>query len=496
MGGIDISGYQAGIALTKVTGVDFVIIREGYGTSIDGSFLQHLASARKARIPVPGVYHWIDGRSVADAKKNAQTAIQNVRTAGLPATTVIWCDLEFTPDQQKARGLSYADMKAMSCAFCDTVLAAGYPTGIYTNQAGIWQIYGKGILDKYDIWLADLEGEAGFPCVYRQTGYRRVTGWPYDVDADEFYGQYTAGTAKPQEEKQMCRIVYTEKELTDILVKLGKGNPPSSYDNHWPKNLLYWDGKRWWADCVNLYKALFNGRKIDNPEKDSFQKDLSNTGDVTGWGLLKQCSDKSQDFTKLGNHFRCLYLEDGNDWHFGGYLGFEWDEPGQGIVNVVESTPRWDDGIQYSYVDQYGNRSWAKGLKAEGVWTWHGLATPWIQYNFMPEPEPAPEKLSTEDLAVHIIRGDFGVEPERTQKLQALGYTDAEIKAAQKLVDQIVDRYNLDVLACDIAMAFISGEAGDGVANRKKWLRENYPEKDVETLYELAKNKVNDYLGV
>lgn len=175
----------------------------------------------------------------------------------------------------------------------------------------------------------------------------------------------------------MSRIVYTEKELTDILLKLASGDPPSTYSDSYPYNLLYWSGKRWYADCVNLYKALFNGRNINNPVSGSYQQDLSNTGDVTEWGLLKQCTDISQDFTKLGDKFRCLY----KDGHFGGYLGFEVYIEGQGTINCVESTPRWEDGIQYSYVDKKGGRRWTKEEESVyGYWTHHGLATKWIKY--------------------------------------------------------------------------------------------------------------------
>lgn len=169
---------------------------------------------------------------------------------------------------------------------------------------------------------------------------------------------------------------YTEKELVEVLIKLATGKPGTDYNNNYPYNLLYWDGARWSADCVNLYKALFNGRRIENPTTGSFQKNLEATGDCTEKGLINQCTDRSDDFQKLGKQFRCLYM----DGHFGGYLGREIDIEGQGIVNCVECTPRWEDGIQYSYVDNYGGRHWAKGTQTEGFWTEHGLATKWIKY--------------------------------------------------------------------------------------------------------------------
>lgn len=173
----------------------------------------------------------------------------------------------------------------------------------------------------------------------------------------------------------MAKKYYTEKQLVSALITLARN--PSSYKNKPPWNLLYWDGSRFWADCVNLYKALFNGRDITNKTYGSFQANLSNTGDVTEWGLLSQCEGISQNFAALGNNFECLY----KDGHFGGYLGFEWNEPGQGIVNSVESTPAWEDGIQFSYVDSAGRRYWCKGGSQGASWTHHGKPTAFIDYS-------------------------------------------------------------------------------------------------------------------
>lgn len=173
----------------------------------------------------------------------------------------------------------------------------------------------------------------------------------------------------------MAKKYYTEKGLVTALITLARGK--SSYKAKAPWNLLYWDGTRFWADCNNLYKALFNGRSIVNPKVGSSCTDLSNTDDCSEWGLMKQCDDRSTDFTKLSDHFECLYM----DGHFGGYLGFEWNEPNQGLVNCVESTPAWEDGIQFSYVDSQGRRFWKKGGAQRGTWEVHGTPYAFVDYS-------------------------------------------------------------------------------------------------------------------
>jgi len=397
MKGLDLSHHQGHVDWQKVkaSGYDFILPRCGWGVDCDGQgvdskFLSYVREAQAVGISVPGVYHFIYVHSLKEAKENAANAINNVRRAGLPQSTVIWCDQEEDTVQDAVKegfNLTTDLQRQVTEIFCDYVLSQGYCTGVYLNRDYINRVYGSDIERKYDIWFEDhTNAESDHKCVYRQTDwYGRVNGIGTNVDIDQYVGIYTAGTAKPKGDGKPMKA-YTEKQLTDTLVKLASGNPPSSYRNRYPFNLLYWDGSRWWADCVNLYKALFNGRSIVNPAVGSYQADLSATGDCNEWGLMKQCTDISEDFSKLGNQFRIMY----KPGHIGGYLGFELNIPGQGVINTVECTDQWEDGIQYSYVDKAGRRYWCKGGSEVKSWTHHGLATKWIDYSESPSPKPTP----------------------------------------------------------------------------------------------------------
>lgn len=413
MKGLDLCYHQGTIDWQKVkqAGYDFIIPRDGWDVDCDGkgcdpAFLGYVSDAQKAGVNVPGVYHFLYAHDEATARQNAACAINAVRKAGLPQSTVIWLDQEEdTVIKEKKLGYNVTTQmqRKMAEAFCNYILSQGYPTGIYLNQDYINRVYGKDIIQKYDIWLADLEGEPYCDCLYRQYDWHgKVPGISVNVDRDEYIGTYTAGTAKPQGDVKPeptpepggdTLYAYTEKALVETLIQLASGNPGTDYNNKPPYNLLYWSGSRWSADCSNLYKALFNGRSIVNPKPGSFQSDLSATGDCTERQLMNQCTDRSNNFKALGNHFRCLYM----DGHFGGYLGFEMEVKGQGIINCVEATPRWEGGIQYSYVDSNGGRSWAKGRAIDGgYWTEHGLATKWIDYSgSQPETQPTPEPTPT-----------------------------------------------------------------------------------------------------
>lgn len=181
----------------------------------------------------------------------------------------------------------------------------------------------------------------------------------------------------------------TAKEWVRKMHVLGDF-PNSQYRNKYPYNVLYWDGTRWWGDCVNTQKALFNGRDVDNPAVGSYQADLSATGDCTEWGLLSQCSEVSQNFGSLREGApEILYM----DGHIGAYLGEEfYDDYQGGTVNCLECTSGWGGGILYSYVDSAGRRYNHKGGTQAGAWTHHGKPTKWVEYPAAPQPEPEPEE--------------------------------------------------------------------------------------------------------
>ena len=170
------------------------------------------------------------------------------------------------------------------------------------------------------------------------------------------------------------RIVMTKNEWVNKLITLA--NSKSRYTQEYPYNVLYYDGTTWSADCSNLMKALFNGRDISDKTANKYQKDLTNTGDVNADGLINLCTDLSSDFSKLKSGEPRLIHMSG---HMGAYLGKEVSRS-KGVCNVVECTPAWDGGIQFSYVDSSGKRLSAKGGSQIKTWTKHGKPSRWVQY--------------------------------------------------------------------------------------------------------------------
>ena len=186
----------------------------------------------------------------------------------------------------------------------------------------------------------------------------------------------------------MAKVIMTERQYVERLQNIASRK--TRYSNKYPYNLLLInkDG-RTSGDCLNTIKAILNGYNIYNNTIGYYQKDLSNTGDVTEQGLLKQCSEVSQDFSKLGNHPLLLYMKG----HVGSYLGKEVN----GIYNVIECTKSFGGGVVYSWVDPDGTRRNKKGGLKNGKWTHHGKFTPWIEYE-------ADEPIETPTQSVYYVK--------------------------------------------------------------------------------------------
>lgn len=198
--------------------------------------------------------------------------------------------------------------------------------------------------------------------------------------------------------------------------------PRSTYRNKYPWNCLYWDGDRWYGDCVNIQKSLFNSRDVYNPQPNTWQSDLSNTGDCSEWELLEQCSSITGDFSLLKEGEPRLLYKQG---HIGAYLGKEKTIAGK-IYNVVECTPAWLDGIQYSYVGSHGERCQYKGASITGYWTHHGKPTKWVEYKENPMPTKTYKDVTTKTSGYKAIMW-------ATEQGMVQGYKDGTFRPDEPL---------------------------------------------------------------
>ena len=292
------------------------------------------------------------------------------------------------------------------------------------------------------------------------------------------------------------------------------------YGSGYPWNCGYYDGSTLWGDCwcthpKSMVWSIFSGVPMwDNYTTGAnyyldqmviglnpiSTKDSSGLPDWGGYYLLDGYCDDISFSEMISGDIKPSLI--GTPDHMGCYFG---EITINGLTyNTHEMTP---NGMisprMLSYVDEDGYCYSCKGGAYIRKWNRACRMTGIIDYTgHDPQPEPPKHPWSIDNVAVYIMRGSL---PDGTKIPNGMdnrkaffaeyGYTADEVQEAQDIVNSVYEKHDLDVLACDLAMRFISGEAGDGVTMRRQWIAKNYPDYDTETLFRKTQDKVNEYLS-
>lgn len=188
--GIDVSQWQGNIDFAKVkaSGVEFVIIRAGYGREVsqrDPYFEQSYKAAKAAGLDV-GAYWYSYATDANDAKKEAQACAEIIK--GKTFEYPIYFDLE--EQWQLVRGTLFCS--SLVRAFCDTLKAAGYYTGLYMSRAFLQTAITQDIKDSLPIWVAEWGTKLNYTGKFGiwQYGTAPMTGITGPVDVDYGYVDY------------------------------------------------------------------------------------------------------------------------------------------------------------------------------------------------------------------------------------------------------------------------------------------------------------------
>ena len=189
-------------------------------------------------------------------------------------------------------------------------------------------------------------------------------------------------------------------QLNEFIANLRLAHDvPNFYCNTPGKNLGYhWSDGRFSFDCWNLIKAVLAGWNATNPVGTNVAPTV--TGDISGYQMLMQCTNRSKDFSKISQPGTYLYLS--TSPHAGVYLG-DFVQDGY-TFNVVECTGAWESKVQYTYVDENGGRYLYKGgPKNKYSWTDYGLL-PWVDYG---------QSIQTD---VSVVDSPYGIDVSKWQK--------------------------------------------------------------------------------
>ena len=189
--GIDISKWQGDVDFNalKEAGVEFVIIRVGTSSGINGEnlvdskFEQNINGANKAGIPV-GIYFYSYANSEDRAISDALWVLEQIKDYKVDLPIAFdWENWSFYNEFN----LSFFGLSNMADSFVKTVRDAGYEGMLYSSKNYLEDIWFKG---DYPVWLAhyttktNYEGDYEF---WQLCNNGRVAGINGDVDINIRY---------------------------------------------------------------------------------------------------------------------------------------------------------------------------------------------------------------------------------------------------------------------------------------------------------------------
>lgn len=198
--GIDVSHYQGEIDWKKVkaAGVEFAIIRAGYGKYAyqeDPCFEDNIEGAYNAGIPV-GVYWYSYADTVAEARQEAEVCLTVIKPYKDMITLPVFFDQEYEPAILAAGN----SIRTQCCvAFIKAIEAAGYKAGLYGSQDWLDnKIDDSQIPATSTVWVAQYGSKCTYKgryTIWQYTSTGKVNGIKGNVDMNEAADELVLSTA-------------------------------------------------------------------------------------------------------------------------------------------------------------------------------------------------------------------------------------------------------------------------------------------------------------
>lgn len=208
--GIDVSEHNGVIDWKKVkaSGVDYAIIRCGYGQNSksqdDDRWIQNVQGCIKEGIPF-GVYIYSYATNATRAAGEADHVLRCLKDAGLNPSKLGY-PVYFDMEDASTIGSDYA---AMATAFCDKIKAAGYVPGIYANKSWFTTKLTASCFNNWTKWVAEWNASNGLTYkglsnftsgngMWQFSDYGKVPGIPghaVDLDYTFMKPKYNVGFA-------------------------------------------------------------------------------------------------------------------------------------------------------------------------------------------------------------------------------------------------------------------------------------------------------------
>lgn len=162
---LDISFWQDTLDFAKIkkSGYDNIILRAGYGTTIDSKFNEYANACKKNNINIVAVYWFIYATNLTEVKANANKCLEVIKAY---KPKIVFADFEYdTVNKAAKKGIKLGakECNSFTIEFCETVKKAGYTPGYYANTDYYNNMYSSAVKNKgYVFWLAHYKSDYSY----------------------------------------------------------------------------------------------------------------------------------------------------------------------------------------------------------------------------------------------------------------------------------------------------------------------------------------------
>jgi len=190
--GIDVSTFQSEIDWhsVKESGIDFAIIRAGYGRDagqVDRRFHENMQKADEAGVDC-GAYWYSYATTPEQAVLEAEACYETIKEYKFEYPIV------FDIEDESQKYLSTATISAIIESFCSTLEEKGYYVSLYSYASFLNSKVYQSTLEKYDVWVAHYNvskpSYTGNYGMWQYTSSGSVSGINGNVDLDYSYKNY------------------------------------------------------------------------------------------------------------------------------------------------------------------------------------------------------------------------------------------------------------------------------------------------------------------
>lgn len=190
--GCDISYHQGKIDFKKMkqSGIRFIIIRMGYGTTVDKAAIENIKGAISNGFDI-GVYWFIYADSIQRSIENAKKFIEVIIPYRKYINCGVYADWEYDSDKKNGNIFNVQQRSDVVDAFCKVLLENKFEAGIYANPDYIKSKFTKELITKYPLWYARYSnsmdkyanmGKNNKPYIWQYTS--KASGANYGVSSD------------------------------------------------------------------------------------------------------------------------------------------------------------------------------------------------------------------------------------------------------------------------------------------------------------------------